>query len=159
MLWKYLHHLVNKARESSTHGNLYSVMIPDEFCNLTRKEFMTWKLEHSSQYTNPITGNGPRGYTQQDSRHKSNQSVYQLLAFKKIIKREVSLYTILKDEKYFEAFKRNLLVTSTTHDCEEILDGNYKPENTRDSQELFNRRSISCTVFSTRYSKVTWVKL
>ena len=42
--------------------------------------------------------------------------------FKMIIKKEVSQYTILKDEKYFEAFKMNLLVTATTHSCEEVLD-------------------------------------
>ena len=58
--------------------------------------------------------------TKQDTRYKSNQNAYQLLGFKKSIKREVSQYTVLKDEKYFEAFKRNLLVTATTHDCEEI---------------------------------------
>ena len=101
---------------------------------------MTWRLELSTQYPNAISCNGPRRYTQQDPRHESNQSAYQLLAFKKSIKREVSQYTILKDEKYFEAFKRNLLVTATTHDCEEILDGNYKPENTRDSHELFKQK-------------------
>ena len=51
----------------------------------------------------------------------------------------MSQYTILKDEKYFEAFKSNLLVTATTHDCDEILDGNYKPENNNDSMELFKQ--------------------
>ena len=88
----------------------------------------------------PHPSNAHRGYAQQDSRHESNQNAYQLLAFKKSIKREVSQYTILKDEKYFEAFKRNLLVTATTHDCEEILDGNYKPGNNSDSKELFEQK-------------------
>ena len=49
----------------------------------------------------------------------------------------MSQYTILKDEKYFEAFKRNVLVTATTHDCEEILDGNSKPENNNENKEHF----------------------
>ena len=44
---------------------------------------------------------------------------------------------MLKDEKYFEAFKRNLLVPATPYDCEEILDGNYNPEINNDSKELF----------------------
>ena len=35
--------------------------------------------------------------------------------------------------------ERNLLVTSTTHGCEEILDGDYKPENNDDSKELFKQ--------------------
>ena len=79
----------------------------------------------------------------------SNQSAYQLFAFKKSIKREVSQYTILKDEKHLEAVKRNLLVTATTHDCEEILDGNYKPENNNDSKELFKQKKyFMCSAFN-----------
>ena len=150
MPWQYLHHLVYKALETSTHENPYSFMMPNEFCQLTRKECMTWRLGHSNQQANLITGDGARGYSQQDSRFKSNQSAHQLFAFTKSIKREVSHYTILKYENYFEAFKRNLLVTTTTNDCEEVPDGTYKPEDTRDSHELFKRKSISCTVSSTR---------
>ena len=140
MLWKYLHHLVSKAKESSTPGDPYSFMLPDQFCSLTWREFMSWRLEDSNQSTCLTPSNGHRRYTQKNSRHKSNQNAYQLLAFKKSIKREVSQYTILKDEKYFEAFQRNLLVTATTHDCDEILDGNYKPENNNDSKELFKQK-------------------
>ena len=70
---------------------------------------MSWRLDESNQSVSSIPSNGYKGYTQQDSRYESNQSAYQLLAFKKSIKRELSQYTILKDEKYFEAFKRNLL--------------------------------------------------
>ena len=47
---------------------------------------------------------------------------------------------MLKDEKYFEAFKRNLPVTATTPGCEEILNGDYKPENTDDNRELFRQK-------------------
>ena len=48
------------------------------------------RLEDSNQSTSSIPRNGHRGYTQQESRHESNQNAYQLLAFKNIIKREVS---------------------------------------------------------------------
>ena len=34
----------------------------------------------------------------------------------------------------------NLLVTATTHDCEEVLDGTYKAESTRESHELFRQK-------------------
>ena len=132
MLWKYLHHLVREAKESSISMNLYSFMFPDQYCNLTCKEFMAWGLDNSNQNTNSGSSTGHRGYTQQDSRHESNQNSYQVLTFKKSIKREVSQYTMLKNEKYFEAFKRNLLVTVTTHGCEEILNGDYKPEKNSD---------------------------
>ena len=61
----------------------------------------------------------------------------------------MSHYTILKAEKYFEAFKRNLLVTATTHDCEEILDGNYKPENNNDGKEFSKqKKSFMYSVFN-----------
>ena len=149
MLWKYLHHFVREAKESSTTGDPYSFMLPDQFCSLTWWEYMSWRLEVSNQSTFPIPSNAHRGYTQQDSRHESKKNAYQVLAFKKRIKREVSQYTILKDDKYFEAFKRNLLVTATTHDCEEILDGNYEPENNTDSKELFKQKKyFMYTVFN-----------
>ena len=64
---------------------------------------------------------------------------------------------MLKDEKYFVVLKRNLLVTATMHGCEEILNGNYKPEKNNDSQELFKQKTLH-TVFSTKYFKVVWVK-
>ena len=115
MLWNYLHHLVREAKESSTPGDPNYFMLPDQFCNLTWREFMSWRLEDSNQSTSSISSNGYKGGTKQDSRYESNQNAYQLLAFKKSIKREVSQYTILKDEKYFESFKSNLLVTATTH--------------------------------------------
>ena len=71
---------------------------------------------------------------------ESNQNSYQLLAFKKGIKREVSQYTTLKSEKYFEAFKRTLLVTATTHGCEDILESDYLPVYDDGSQELFKQK-------------------
>ena len=122
MLWKYLHHLVREAQEPFIPGNPFSILLSAQFCNLTWKEFMAWKLQDSNQNTSSVSNTVYRGQPKQDSRYESNQNANLLLAFKKSIKREVSQYTILKDENYFEAFKRNLLVTATTHGCEEILE-------------------------------------
>ena len=88
----------------------------------------------------PVSNTRFKGLPKQNSRRKSNQNTYQLLALKRSIKREVSQYTILKDEKYFEAFKRNLLVTATTHGGEEILEHDYMPGYDDDSQELFQQK-------------------
>ena len=93
------------SKESSTPGDPYSFMLPDQFCNLTCRELMSWRLEDSNQSISSSTSNGYQGGTKQDSRYESNQSAYQLLAFKKRIEREVSQYTVLKHEKYFVAFK------------------------------------------------------
>ena len=32
------------------------------------------------------------------------------------------------------------MITATTHDCEDVLDGTYKPENTTESHELFKQK-------------------
>ena len=78
--------------------------------------------------------------------------------FKKSIKIELSQYPIVKDEKYFAAFKRNLLVTTATHSCEEILDAHYMPGNDEDSQELFQQKQCFMYSFFTRSFNVIWVK-
>ena len=115
-------------------------MGPEEFKLITRRQFMQWRLEHSSEQAKFPNSDGNKGYVQQDSKLESKQSAHQLLNFKKSIKREVSHYPILKDERYFEAFKRNLLATATTHGCEEVLDGTFRPANSRDDQELFQQK-------------------
>ena len=64
MLWKYLHYLANDAEESSFNDDPYSFMDPEEFKLITRKQFMQWRLEHSSEQAKFPNGNGNRGYTQ-----------------------------------------------------------------------------------------------
>ena len=76
MLWKHLCHLIKEAEESSTHENQYSVLLPDQFCNLSWKEFMTWTLQHSNQDTGSISNTGYQGQPKQDSNPKSNQNAY-----------------------------------------------------------------------------------
>ena len=61
MLWKYLHHVVREAKESFVPGNPYSIMLPDQFCNLTWKEFMAWRLEDSNQSTSSVSSTGHQG--------------------------------------------------------------------------------------------------
>ena len=58
MLWKYLHHLVREAKESSTPGTPYCIMLQDQFCSLTWKEFMAWRLEDSNQSTSSTSNTG-----------------------------------------------------------------------------------------------------
>ena len=149
---------MREAKESSIPGNVFSVLLPEHSCKLTWKEFMTWRLHDSTQNTSTISNTGYTEQSREDSRNKSNQNAYQLLAFKKGIKRKLSQYTITKDEMYFEAFKRHLLVTTNTHGCEEVLEEDYMPGYDDDCQELFQQSNTSCTVFSTKYSKVTWAK-
>ena len=58
MLWKYLHHLVREAQESSIPENPFSILLSDLFCNLTWKEFMTWRLQDSNHNTSSVSNTG-----------------------------------------------------------------------------------------------------
>ena len=58
MLRKYLHHLAREAQESPIPWNHFSSLFPDQFCNLTLKEFMTWRLEDSNQNTSSVSSTG-----------------------------------------------------------------------------------------------------
>ena len=93
VLWKYLPHLFREAQELSIPGNPFCILLPEQFCDLT----LTWSLQDSNQNTSSVSNTGYRGLSKQDSRYESNQSAYQLLAFKKGITTEVSQYTILKE--------------------------------------------------------------
>ena len=45
MLWKYLHHLIRESKQSSTPGDPYSFMLPDQFCNLGIHVMETGRLQ------------------------------------------------------------------------------------------------------------------
>ena len=49
------------------------------------------------------------------------------MSFKKGIKREIAAYPSLKDERYFDGFKRSLFIVAKTHECNEVLEPTYTP--------------------------------
>ena len=102
----------------------------------------------------------PPSVTASDPRAPPSTPSYstQLLNFKRGIKRDISAYPTLKDEKYYESFKRSVLVTARAHDCEEILQPTFRPKGDADSLELFRLKNDLCIVFSTNASLVTWVR-
>ena len=60
----------------------------------------------------------------------------ELMGFKKVVKREISAHPSLKDERYFDGFKRSLFIVAKTHECSEVLDPNYTPGSEPEEQEL-----------------------
>ena len=74
---------------------------------------MSWKLnEITTSSTSPppsVTASDPRAALSPPSCSS------QLLNFKRGIKRDISGYPTLKDEKYYESFKRSVLVTARAH--------------------------------------------
>ena len=76
----------------------------------------------------PIPSSRPTGYS---------PAAIELMGFKKGIKIEIAAYPSLKDERYFDGFKKSLLIVAKTHECNEVLDPNYNPGSEPEEQELF----------------------
>ena len=74
----------------------------------------------------------------------SNQ---QSAGCKKDIKREVTSYPTLKDERYFDSFSSSLYVTAKSHDCDEVLDPDYTPS-TEDKKLFENKQVFMFSVFN-----------
>ena len=135
MLRKYIHHLVQDSHLSVSSDASDHALEPDNFLHSTFHQFMSWKLNEittSSPSPPPsVTPSDPRAAPSPPSCSS------QLLNFKRGIKRDISAYPTLKDEKYYESFKRSVLVTPRAHDCEEILQPTFRPRGDADSLELF----------------------
>ena len=76
--------------------------------------------------------------------HKQQVSKQQLAGFKKGIKREVTSYPTMKDERYFDSFSRSLYITAKSHGCDEVLDPDYKPTPSTEDKELFENKHVFC---------------
>ena len=88
----------------------------------------------------PICSSRPTGYT---------TAAIELMGCKKGIKREIAAYPSLKDERYFDGFKRSLFIVAKSHKSNEVLDPTYTPGSEPEQQELFEaRQSIIFSVFN-----------
>ena len=147
MLRKYIYHLVQDSHLSVASDASHHVLEPANFLHTTFHQFMSWQL-------NEITTSSPSpppSVTPSDPRvaPSSPSCSSQLLNFKRGIKRDISAYPTLKDEKYYESFKRSVLVTARAHDCEEILQPTFRPRSDADSLELFRiKNDFMYTVFN-----------
>ena len=91
----------------------------------------------------PIPSSRPTGYS---------PAAIELMGFKKGIKREIAAYSSLKDERYFDGFKRSLFIIAKTHECSEVL---LQVVNLKKKNFLRLNRP-SCLVSSMPTSRLTW---
>ena len=123
---------------------------PDNFLHTTFHQFMPRKLNEipTSSLSPPppppsVTASDPRAAPSPPSCSS------QLLNFKRGIKRDISAYPTLKDEKYYESFKRSVSVTARAHDCEEILQPTFRPKGDADTLEPFRlKNDLMYSVFN-----------
>ena len=79
----------------------------------------------------PIPSSRPKGYS---------PAAIALMGFKMGIKREIAAYPSLKDERYFDGFKRSLFIVGKSHECNEVLEPTYTPGSEPEEQELFEAK-------------------
>ena len=83
------------------------------------------------------------------TRKLPNSSRPPVQEFKKTIKRDKSNYIPLTEDKQWDSWRRSTIATARIHDCEEILDPNYKPS-TPEEKELFDeKQKFMYAVFET----------
>ena len=62
---------------------------------------------------------------------------------------EIAAYPSLKDERYFDGFKRSLFIVAKTRECNEVLDPNYTPGSEPEEKELFEaKQTFMFSVFN-----------
>ena len=120
---------------------------PDEWSQQTSTMLKTYLIQnlpnpHGPEPvpSGPISSSRPTGYS---------PAARELMGFKKGIKREIAAYPSLKDERYFDGFKRSLCTVAMTHECNEVLDPNYNPGSEPEEQELFEaKQTFMFSVFN-----------
>ena len=129
---------------------------PDQWAQQTPTQMRTYLIQHlldphghEPVPSGPISSARPTGYS---------TSAIELMGFKKGIKREIDAYPSLKDERYFDSFKRPLFIVAKSHKCNEVLAPTYTPGSEPEQQELFEDKQTLCFMSSMLTFRLTWVR-
>ena len=143
---KHVFHTYNP--DPASRDDQFSPFTLDKWSQHTSTIFRTYLIQHLSNPIGPepvsygpISSSRPTGYS---------PAAIELMGFKKGIKREISAYPSLKDERYFDGLKRSLFIVAKTHECSEVLDPNYTPGSAPEENELFEaKQTFMFSVFNT----------
>ena len=69
--------------------------------------------------------------------------------FRRGIKREKSAYSVLKDERIWNSWKRKTIATMNAHGCQNIANPNYKPQTLDETLLLREQNNFMYDVFAT----------
>ena len=127
---------------------------PDEWSQQTSTMLRTSLIQH---LPNP---NGPEpvlsGPIHSSRPTRYSPAAIELMGFKKCIKREIAAYTSLKDERYFDGFKRSLLIVAKTYECNEVLDPTILQVVNLRNKSCLKPNKPSCSVSLMLTFKLTW---
>ena len=120
---------------------------PDEWSQQTSTMLRTYLIQNLPNPNGPEpVPSGPISSSRQTG---YSPAEIELMGFKKGIKREIAAYPFLKDERYFNGFKRSLFIVAKSHECNEVLEPTYTPGSEPEEQELFEaKQTFMFSVFN-----------
>ena len=144
----YMKHIFSEYMSTGVRPDPFHPFTPEEWSNQTSIMMRTYLVQH---FPNPI---GPEPVTSgpipSSKPTAYSPAALELMSFKKGIKREITAYPSLKDERYFDGFKRSLFIVAKTHKCSDVLDPTYNPGSEPEEQELFEaKQTFMFSVFNT----------
>ena len=121
--------------------------LPEEWNQHTSTMLRTFLIQHRP---NPIGPEPVLSWPISSSRPtRYSPAAIELMGFKKGIKREIAAYPSIKDERYFDGFKRSQFIVAKIHECNEVLDPNYTPGSEPGEKVLFEaKQTFMFSVFN-----------
>ena len=144
----YMKHVFSEYMSEEVRPDPFHIFSPEEWSQHTSTMMRTFLVHNlptpigpQPVISGPISSSRPAAYS---------PAAIELMSFKKGIKREITAYPSLKDERYFDSFKRSLFIVAKTHECSDVLDPNYNPGSEPEEQELFEaKQTFTFSVFNT----------
>ena len=141
-------HVFSEYMSEGVRPDPFHIFSSEEWSQQTSTMMRTFLVQHlptpigpQPVISGPISSSKPAAYS---------PAALELMSFKKGIKREITAYPSLKDERYFDGFKRSLFIVAKTHEYSEVLDPNYTPGGEPEEQELFEaKQTFMFSVFNT----------
>ena len=144
----YMKHVFSEYMSEGVRPDPFHIFSSEEWSQQTSTMMRTFLVQNlptpigpQPVISGPISSSRPAAYS---------PAALELMSFKKGIKREITAYPSLKDERYFDGFKRSLFIVAKTHECSEVLDPNYTPGSEPEEEELFEaKQTFMFSVFNT----------
>ena len=134
----YMKHVFKEYMSEEVSPDPSHIFSSEEWSQHTSIMMRTFLVQHlptpigpEPTINGPISSSRPAAYS---------PAALELMSFKKGIKREITAYPSLKDERYFDGFKRSLFIVAKTHECSDYLDPNYTPGSEPEERELFEAK-------------------
>ena len=144
----YMRHVFGAYKSDiDARDDPFHLFSPEEWSQQTSRMLRTYLIQNLPDPHGPEPV--PSGAISSSRPTRYSPAATKLMCFKKGIKREIVAYPSLKDERYFDGFKRSLSMVSKSHECNEVLDPTYTPGSEHEEQELFEaKQTFMFSVFN-----------